>query len=75
MIYCIQSNSPPAQLVIGTDSKFSLMPMRMLPQWCRHFALQALQPKLIPAVLQQRTKEERKENGNVDKTQRKMMCE
>ena len=58
MVDCIESNNPPAQLVVGMDAKFVIMPMRMLPQWLRHYVMQLLYPKLIPATLLKQQKQQ-----------------
>ena len=59
MVECIESNNPPAQMAIGMDAKYAIMPMRMLPQWCRHFCIQLMQPKLIPAALVQHQQQQK----------------
>lgn len=33
VVSCVQSKSPPSQLIIGSDAKFALAAMRHLPVW------------------------------------------
>jgi hypothetical protein len=51
MMEAIQSSHPPAQLVIGSDARFAMVLMRMLPQWLRHYLTQIHMPSQIPAML------------------------
>lgn len=49
---CVHSDSSSGQIMIGMDTKFILSPLRMLPQSIRHWIVQALLPKQIPAMME-----------------------
>ena len=49
---CVHSDSSSGQMMIGMDTKFILSPLRMLPQSIRHWIVQALLPKQIPAMME-----------------------
>lgn len=51
MVDAIQSSCPPAQLLIGLDARFSMVILRMLPQWIRHYLIQISMPHQVPAML------------------------
>jgi hypothetical protein len=59
MVDAIQSSHPPAQLVIGMDAKFSMVVLRMLPQWFRHYVIQITMPHQVPAMLVKEEKSSR----------------
>jgi hypothetical protein len=54
MIEAIQSSHPPAQLVIGSDARYTMTVLRMLPQWLRHVIVQIGLPNQTPAMLQKK---------------------
>jgi len=66
---CICSaRPPPAQVVVGLDSKFSMPPLRMLSPGWRQFIYRILMPKQIPAMFldkaekHESTQKDKKEN-------------
>jgi hypothetical protein len=51
IVQAIQSSQPPAQLLIGADAKYSMVVLRMFPQWLRHYLIQATMPNKSPAMM------------------------
>ena len=47
----IQSSDPPSQLLIGSDARYSMVVLRMFPQWLRHYVVQLMMPSQTPAVM------------------------